>query len=576
LKNPLVVQILNELADYTELEDDQPYRSRAYKRAAQTVEFLKEPIEQVWQEGKLRDLPGIGENIERKIDEILRTGKLQALERSKQKLPVDLVSLRKVEGIGPKTVKLLYNKLGIKNLEDLEEAIRLGKLADIKGLGIKGEQSLLERVETAKRRTGRILIVQALELSTRVSKYLDDLPHVRRYEIAGSFRRRKETIGDFDVLIETDDPENAIKLFTKQDEVKEVLAAGESKASVKLQNNFQVDVRVISRESWGAALLYFTGSKSHNVELRTIAIRKGLRLNEYGLYRADETMVAGKSENDVYNALGMDYIEPELRENRGEIEAATQHNLPKLVTLQDIRGDLQMHTTWSDGGESVRAMADKAIFLGYEYIAITDHVGALRIANAMDKERVIEQRSEIQKLNSEYEKSGSNFHLMQGAEVNIKADGTLDMPDSVLKEFDIVLASIHSGFSDDSEKITQRLISAMEDEYVDIIAHPTGRLLLERSGYSFDFRKVVEKALDTGTLLEIDGHPNRLDLSDENAREALRAGLMLSLDTDSHSPQEMEYMKIGVWQARRAWARKQDLLNTKTYGELGEFLGKKN
>jgi DNA polymerase (family 10) len=576
LKNPLVTQILNELADYTELEDEQPYRSRAYKRAAQTVEFLKEPIEEVWQEGKLRELPGIGENIERKIDEILRTGKLQALERSKQKLPVDLVSLRKVEGIGPKTVKLLYNKLGIRNLEDLEEAIKLGKLADIKGLGIKSEQSLLERVETAKQRTGRILIVQALELSARVSKYLDDLPHVKRYEIAGSFRRRKETIGDFDVLIETNDPENAIKLFTKQDEVKEILAAGESKASVKLQNNFQVDARVISGESWGAALLYFTGSKSHNVELRTIAIRKGLRLNEYGLYKADETMVAGKTEKDVYNALGMDYIEPELRENRGEIEAAAQHNLPDLVKLQDIRGDLQMHTTWSDGKESLSAMADKGILLGYEYIAITDHVGALKIANAMDEERVSEQGKEIQKLNSEYEKSGTNFQVMQGAEVNIRADGSLDMPDSVLKEFDIVLASIHSGFSDDSEKMTRRLTSAMEDEYVDIIAHPTGRLLLERSGYNFDFRKVFEKALETGTLLEIDGHPNRLDLSDENARDALRAGIMLSLDTDSHSTQEMEYMKIGVWQARRAWARKRDLLNTKSYGELVKFLGKKS
>ncbi len=574
MKNPLVAQILSELAVYTELEDDQPYRSRAYKRAAETVESLQEPVEAVWQEGKLRELPGIGENIERKIDEILRTGKLSTLQQIKQRFPIDLVSLRRVEGMGPKTIKLLYERLGIKNLDDLETAIKSGKLADVKGLGIKSEQTLLERVETARQRTGRVLIVQAVELSKRVSEYLNKLPPVKRYEIAGSFRRRKETVGDFDVLIETEDPENAIRLFTKQDEVKEVLAAGESKASVKLQNNFQVDVRVISKESWGAALLYFTGSKSHNVELRTIAIRKGLRLNEYGLFKPDQTTVAGKSEKDVYGALGMDYIEPELRENRGEIEAASQQSLPKLVTLQDIKGDLQMHTTWSDGGESIKAMADKAILLDYEYIAITDHVGSLRVANAMDKDRIAAQRKEIEKLNSDYEDSGSKFRVMRGAEVNIKADGTLDMLDAVLKEFEVVLASIHSGFSDDSDKMTLRMTSAMENENVDIIAHPTGRLLLERSGYSFDFRKVFDKALETGTLLEIDGHPNRLDLSDESA--ALRAGVTLSLDTDSHSPQEMEYMNIGVWQARRAWARKQDILNTKSYDEIARFLDKKN
>ena len=574
MKNSLVAQFLEELADYAELEDDQPYRARAYRRAAQTVESLPDAIENISAEKKLKDLPGIGENIERKIDEILKTGKLEALEKIKARIPVDVPSLSRVEGVGPKTVKQLYAKLKIKTLEDFEEAVKTGKLRDFKGLGVKSDHLLLERIANAKQQSNRILLAQADELSKRIVQYLKQIPDVERYAIAGSFRRKKETVGDFDVLIQTDDPSTAIRFFTKQDEVKEVLGAGDTKASVKLQNNFQVDVRVVPLKSWGAALLYFTGSKAHNIELRTIAIKKGLRLNEYGLFKSDETIAAGKTEEEIYRVLGMDYIEPEMRENRGEIEAAQAGKLPKLLCLEDIKGDLQMHTVWSDGRDQVKAMADKAIKLGYEYIAITDHVGSLKIANAMDETRVKEQRKEIEKLNTDYEKSGTNFHLMQGAEVNIKADGQLDMPHNVLKDFEIVLASIHSGFTDDSDKMTRRITSAMEDENVDIIAHPSGRLIMERSGYNFDFHKVIEKSLETGTLLEIDGHPNRFDLSDESAREALKSVKMLSLDTDSHEPAELEYMQLGVAQARRAWARMQDILNTRSYKEVVKFLDK--
>lgn len=571
MKNSLIAGTLKELADFTELEDEQPYRSRAYRRAAEAIESLPEPIEKVASRNELRNIPGVGENIERKIEEILRTGKLETLEKIRSRIPVDVVSLNRVEGIGPKTIKLLYRQLGVKNLDDLESAVKSGKLRGVKGLGIKSEQTLLERVENARRTVNRILLAQAVELSERISSFLREIPHVKKFEIAGSYRRRRETIGDLDVLIETRDPAVAIDYFTKQDEVREVLAAGETKASVRLQNNFQVDARVIPEESFGAALLYFTGSKAHNVELRTLAIKMGLRLNEYGLYR-DKEVVAGKTEEDIYGALGMDYIEPELRENRGEISAAQDHSLPTLLTLKDVKGDLQMHTVWSDGRAELGEMADKGASLGYEYIAITDHVGSLKIANPLDQERLRDQRREIEKINARNEKSGKNFHVLQGAEVNILPDGKLDMPDNALKELDIVLAAIHSGFSDDREKITKRLLSAMESEHVDIIAHPTGRLLLERSGYDLDLGVVFEKALETGTLLEIDGHPNRLDLSDENAKEALQKGLLLSLDTDSHDTHEMEYMKLGVWQARRAWAEKKDLLNTKSYKELSKFL----
>ena len=518
----------------------------------------------------------MGENIEKKIDEILRTGKLATLDMLKSRIPVDVPSLTKIEGIGPKTVKLLYSELKVKNIDDLEAAVKAGRLHDFRGLGVKSDAVLLDRINAAKSQSNRILLAQAIALSERIEKTLKEIPDVSRYSFAGSFRRMKDTIGDFDIILETDEPHAAIQFFTKnEDEIREVLSAGDTKASVKLQNNnFQVDIRVIPKKSWGAALLYFTGSKTHNIELRTIAIKKGYRLNEYGLFKASDesAMVAGRTEQEIYAALGMDYIEPELRENRGEIEAATMHNLPRLVSLEEIKGDLQMHTKYSDGLESIRAMADKAISLGYEYIAVTDHVGSLKIANAMDELRIAEQRKEIDRLNDFFEKSGSNFHIFQGAEVNIKADGKLDMPDSVLKRVELVLASIHSGFSDDSDKITRRLVSAMENENVDIIAHPTGRLIFERSGYSFDLRKVVETAKNTGTLLEIDAHANRLDLNDENAREVIKGGVKLSVDTDSHEPIEMEYMRLGIAQARRAWATKKDVINTMPRSEMEKFL----
>lgn len=571
MKNSLVAKVLLELADYSEVEDDQPYRARAYRRAAQTIEATPEPIEELWKEKSLRDLPGVGENIEKKIDEILTTGKLAALEKIKSRIPADVPSLTKIEGVGPKTVKLLYEQLKVKNIDDFEEAVKAGRLHEFKGLGVKSDRILLDRINAAKMQSNRILLAQAFELQSIIEKTLKEIPDISRYAFAGSFRRMKETIGDFDIILETDEPQEAIRFFTRnEDEIREVLSAGDTKASVKLQNNnFQVDVRVIPKKSWGAALMYFTGSKSHNIELRTIAIRKELRLNEYGLFKvSDETaMVAGATEEEIYSALGMDYIEPELRENRGEIEAATMHSLPKLVKSEEIGGDLQMHTLYSDGLQSIKSMAEKGIALGYEYIAVTDHVGSLKIANAMDETRIEGQRKEIDELNRTLEK----FHIFQGVEVNIKSDGKLDMPDSVLKKLDLVLASIHSGFNDDPQKITSRLVSAMENENVDIIAHPTGRLIFERSGYSFDLRKVVETAKATDTILEIDGHANRLDLNDENAREALKGGVMLSVDTDSHEPAEMGYMKLGVAQARRAWATKNDVVNTKSRKEIEKF-----
>jgi DNA polymerase (family X) len=572
-KNSLVASVLDELADYSEMEDDQPYRARAYRRAAQTISSMDEDIEEISKKRSLREIPGIGEGIEKKIVEILKTGKLQTLEKMKKRNAVDVTSLTKVEGIGPKTVKALYKELKIRNLDDLESAIKDGRLADFRGLGVKDPNLLLERIQNAKLQSNRVLLVEAENIAKRVRAELSKFPDITRFEITGSFRRKKDTIGDLDVLVETEKPESVVQNFTKTDEVREVILAGEYKASVKFAKNFQVDLRVVPSRSWGAALIYFTGSKAHNIELRTRALRKKYHLSEYGLFKEDnETMVAGKSEEEVYKALDMDYIEPELRENRGEIQAAAAHKIPKLLRREDIRGDLQMHTTWSDGNESIKTMAESARALGHEYIAITDHIGSLKIANAMDANAIKTQQKEIEKINQEYEKQGIDFHVIQGAEVNIKADAMLDMPNSVLKNIQLVLASIHSGFSDDVPKIMKRFSCAFDNENIDIIAHPSGRLILERSGYRFDLAKMIEKSLATETILEIDAYPNRLDLNDENAFDAIKAGCTLSIDTDSHTSSELIYMNGGVDQARRAWAKPADILNTRSYEDLARFL----
>jgi DNA polymerase (family 10) len=572
MQNPLVASILRELADFTAIEDEQPYRSLAYKRAAQAIESLSEPIETLASEGRLREIPGIGENIERKIVEILKTGKLQTLEKLKRENPVDVSSLLRVEGIGPKTIKSLHKSLHIRNLTELEEATKEGRLEGFKGLGSRGTQQLLERIQNAKLKTSRVLLFEAKIIVDRLILQIREIPSIKRYAIAGSYRRMKETIGDLDVLIESDSPES-INTFVNNQVVKEVIAAGETKASVKLEKNFQVDVRVVPKESWGAALIYFTGSKAHNIELRTRAIKMGYHLSEYGLFQSDgTTRVAGSDEAEVYTKLGLDYIEPELRESRGEIQAAERHELPNLVKIDEIKGDLQMHTRWSDGEASVENMAEAGRLKGYEYVAITDHVGSLKIANALDETRLREQKKEIDLLNKKYKNEGADFHVLQGAEVNISSNGTLDMPDKILESLDIVLASIHTGFTDSVEKITNRFRRALENENVDIIAHPTGRKILERTGYKIDLKSLIHGALETGTVLEIDGTPNRLDLSDENALEAIRSGCILAVDTDAHGPSELEYISTGLSQARRAWAEPKNVLNTKSYKDLLKFL----
>jgi DNA polymerase (family 10) len=555
LKNTKVAAILNRIADLLEM-DGVDFRTKAYRRAAHTVEFLSQDIEDVRDEGKLEELPGIGKSISRKIEEILDTGTLQYYENLKKEFPLDFEALAAVEGLGPRTIKLLYNKLGIKNLQDLERAAKRHKIRRLPGMGYKKEHQILENLKIAKKGTDRILLGQILPLAEDIKEEIEKLD-VSRVEIAGSIRRMQETIGDIDLLVVTDKPKQVMDYFTSMNLVDDVITRGSLKSSVRLKNGVQVDLRLFKESSFGSALLYFTGSKETNVMMRRIAIRKGMKLNEYGVYRG-EKQVAGKTEEEVFRKLGMQYIEPELRENRGEIEASINDELPELVKYSEIHGDLQMHTNWSDGSDSILKMAQTADKLGYEYMAVTDHTGRLKIANAMAEDRIKKQIKEINRLNQELD----GITVLRGVEVNVDSRGKLDVAHDVLKNLDVVVAAVHSGFRQDREKLTARILSAMENEDVNIIAHPTGRKIHYRRAYELDLEGIFETSRDTGTFLEVNSQPNRLDLKDTNIRRAVYAGCKLMINTDAHSANQLSNMKLGVATARRGWAESKDIINT--------------
>ncbi|MBI2558801.1 DNA polymerase/3'-5' exonuclease PolX [Candidatus Woesearchaeota archaeon] len=570
MKNIEVSELLNEIADYLEFANE-PFKVRAYRKAALVIEGLSEDIEEVWKENKLMELPGVGEGIAKKIDDFLKSGKSKHLEELKKKTPVDMEQLGKIEGIGPKTILKLYRELKVKSVGDMEKAAKQGKIQKIRGLGPTVEQNILKSIEFAKKSSERVPLGFALSSAEEVVRMLKTLKEVTRASIAGSTRRMKETIGDIDILATSKAPEKVIDFFTKIPNVAQVLAEGPTKSSVRLKEGIQVDLRVLDDKIFGAALLYFTGNKEHNILLRRIAIEKGLKLSEYGLFDAKtDKLVAGRTEEEIYKKLGMDCIEPEMRENEGEIEMAQRHMLPKLVNYDDIKGDLQMHTKWSDGSNTIEEMALAAKNLGHGYICITDHTGKLAIANALDEKRILKQRKEIEKVN----KRLSGIKILQGVEVNIKDDGNLDMPDKVLKQLDIVVASIHSGFKNPKDKITKRMIKAMENENVDIIAHPTGRLITKREGYEIDLDSVFEAAKKTGTIMEINSYPERLDLKDSHARAAVKAGVKLVISTDAHNTDQLHFIRLGIGTARRGWAEKKDIINTRSLKEMMRMMKK--
>ena len=565
MKNMEVATILYEVADLLEMKEEK-FKPRAYRKAAGIVESLSKPVENLNKE-ELTKLSGIGKSIAEKILEIIETGSLEYYENLKKEFAIDFESLHFVEGIGPKKIKRFYDELGVIDLDDLERAAKQHKIRKLEGMGEKTEQKILENIEFARKRTGRQLLGYILPISDQLKEKLKNFKPVIKVEIAGSIRRRKETIGDIDILVVTNENKEVMTFFTGLENVDKVILKGPSKSTVRLNENIGSDLRVIKEESFGSALLYFTGSKETNIEMRKIAIKKGFKLNEYGLFKGDK-QIAGKTEQEIFGKLGMSYIEPELRENRGEVQAALEGNIPKLVGYNDLEGDLHMHTKWSDGSYTIKEMAEKSRELGHEYISITDHVGTLHIARGMDENKIKDQMKEIQSINNEMDE----ITILKGAEVNILSNGKLDMKNDVLKDLDVVVASIHSGFRQTEEKLTERMISAMQNDNVNIIAHPTGRKIHERKAYELDMDKIFETSKDTGTFLEINSYPNRLDLNDVNVKRAVESGCKLSIDTDSHSTDTLKYMELGIATARRGWAKKEDIINTLPLKKLEKLL----
>src|SRR3989338_14751 len=488
MKNHEVAELLRNIAQLLEIKGELVFKIRAYEKAALVIDNLDEDIEEVWKQGKLDDIPGVGEALTQKIGEFLETGKLEYYEKLKKEVPVNMEELGRVPGLGPKTIMKLYKQLKVKNLEDLEKAARQKKIENIEGLGPTVEENILKSIDFARASGKRFLLGTALDIAEEIKDRLKKINYVDKVEVAGSLRRRKETIGDIDILITAKNAQKVIDLFTEMDDVEQVLAQGPTKSSVRLREGIQSDLRVLPEKIYGAALLYFTGSKQHNIVLRKIAIKKGMKLSEYGVFdKKTNKLLAGKTEEDCYKKLGLRYIEPEIREDEGEIEAAMKNKLPELIGYNDLKGDLQMHTKWSDGNNTITEMAEAAKKVGHEYICITDHIGeTFRIANSMDEKRINQQRKEINEINNKLK----NITILHGGEVNIKDDGSLDMKNNVLKELDIVLASIHSGLKNSKEKMTKRIIKAMENEHVDIIAHPFGRLINQMPTIEMDFYKV--------------------------------------------------------------------------------------
>ncbi len=557
MENKKVAEIFREIAEILEIQGENPCRIRAYLRAAQHIESLGRDIAEIAQSGELEKIPGIGKDLAEKINEIVKTGKLKFYERLKDNIPEGLTLLMSVPGLGPKTAKLLYDKLKIKNIADLEKAARSHKISTLPGIKEKTEENILRGIALTKSAKERMPLAQALAVAEEFTKSLKKLKEVKQIEPAGSLRRRKETVRDIDILVTSSRPQRVMEVFTHLAEVKEVLAKGPTKSSVLTKEGVQVDIRVVRQKSFGAALLYFTGSKQHNIKLRQLAARKGWKINEYGVFKKNRWL-AGKKEQDIFKMFKLPYICPELREDTGEIEAGFKGKLPQVIDLRDIRGDLHLHSKSSDGTSSIKDIAKAAQERGYSYIAICDHSQSIKIAGGLSIERLQKQNNLIRKLNRQFKK----FRILTGSEVDIKSDGSLDYPDKILKELDVVVAAIHTGFKQSQAQLTARIMAAMENKYVNIIAHPSGRLLGQRQPYALDMEKVLKKAKATGTFMEINAFPDRLDLTDINCRRAKELGVKMVISTDAHMLEHLGYMYFGVTVARRGWLEKKDVVNT--------------
>ena len=557
MKNLEVVKIFRDIAKILEIKGENVFRIRAYERASQNIEGLPNALESFVKLDKLTEIPGIGKDLAERIKEYYRTGKIKIFEELKKSIPEGLLDLLNIPSVGPKTAKLLYEKLKITNISGLEKAIKKNKLKGIFGIKEKTIENIIKGIEILKRGRERMTLAQATLIAEEFVGTLKDLAEVKKIAAAGSLRRQKETVRDIDILVVSDKPKKVMHALTEVPCVKNTQAEGETKASVRTKEDVQVDCRVVEAKSFGAALLYFTGSKNFNIKIRQLAIRKGLKINEYGVFKAD-TFVCGTTEEEIFKALSMAYIPPELREDTGEIELAKKFDLPKLIELKDIKGDLHAHSTYSDGGNSIAEMASAAKERGYSYIAITDHSQSLKVANGLTPQELKKKKLEIDTLN----KKIKNFRILYGTEVDIDSDGNIDYDDDILKEFDIVVGAIHTGFKQSRQQLTKRTVRACKNKFVHIIAHPTGKLWGMREPYDLDFEEILKAAKDTNTCLEINAFPNRLDLNDLHCRQAKEARVKISIGTDSHEAIQLETMKFGIAVARRGWLEREDVINT--------------
>lgn len=566
-KNNEIAKVFGCIADMLSILDENPFRIRSYRTAALNILELNEEIERRIEKDDLAKIPGVGKDLANKIREHIETGNIKEYEKLRDKVPTELVDLLKINGLGAKTLSLLYKHKGVRSLRDLEKVLDSKEILNLKGFGEKKIKDIKRGIELLKESEGRVLLGIALPLAEQIAKGIESIPGTQQTVIVGALRRMKETVSDIDILTIADDAEKTAKSFTEMSFVREAIASGSAGVSIITGDGVQVNLHVCNPDSYGAALQYFSSSHAHNARIRTLAAKEGIRINEHGVYQ-DGKIIAGKFEKDVYKAIGLPIIAPELREDRGEIEAAIKDRLPNLVKLNDIKGDLHTHSAWSDGKATIEEMAMSAIERGYEYIAITDHSPSSRIANGLSAQRLYEKRKELKSI----DKRLDGIKIFMGSEVDIRSDGTLDYPDEILKELEVVIASVHSGFKMDKDAMTERIVRALKNPYVHALGHPTGRLINRREPYMVDMDRVIETALKHRKALEINSSYKRLDLKDLHVRKAIEAGVKIIISTDSHYPNQLDFMKYGVGTARRGWVEKKSVLNTLKLDELSNWL----
>jgi len=565
MRNLEIVAIFNQIADLLEIQGANPFRVRAYRRGAIAIQGLTDAIESIAQQGTLRDITGIGEDLANKINEYLQTGRMEFHERLKEEVPPALVKLVDIPSVGPKTAKQIYDQFRVQGIEELEALCKTDKLLSVPGFKQKTIDNILRGIEVYRRRRGNYLLGRTVPIADSICRYLGS--HAEQVAYAGSLRRMKEIVHDVDILAASRHPEETMKAFLGLPTIEAVLAQGGTKASVRLEDDLQVDLRVIDPGSWGAAMHYFTGSKAHNIRMRERAIKLGFKLNEYGLIDSNDKQIAGAEEAEIFAKLGLPFIPPVLREDQGEMEAAAEGRLPKLIELEDIRGDLHMHTSWTDGKYTAEEMVQAARKRGYRYIAITDHSKSLGVAGGLSDEDLMKHTAEARALDAKY----PDIRVLAGTEADIRQDGTIDYPDELLSQLDFVVASVHSGFKQDRATLTGRVVRAMHNPYVRVIGHPTGRLLGDRDPYELDFDEIMKEAVRTRTCLEVNSNFHRLDLNDIHCRKARDMGVHVIISTDSHNYEDLLNLPYGVATAQRGWIEKDRVLNARPVEEMLAF-----